>query len=120
MTGIPGTPASIRQFAVILGKASGTIKAGDAFKVQSMDRREGRLGVDGEVAATVLYSVDIRGVLKTDWKAVGTQGTVTVLKISQQFVTLKIDNALLNNAADSSGRSQVLVSGTFSYVPEPR
>lgn len=118
--GVSGTPASIRQFAVIFGKAGGTIKAGDVFKVQSMDRREGRLGVDGEVAATVLYSVDIRGVLKTDWKAVGTQGTVTVLKISEQFVTLKIDNALLNNAADSSGRSQVLVSGTFSYVPEPR
>lgn len=119
VAGVSGAPVSVRQFAVILGKTGGTIKAGDVFKVQSMDRVEGRLTVAGEAAATVLYSVEIRGAAKIDWKAVGTRGTVTVLKISDQFVMLKIDGVLLNNAADPSGRSRLLVSGTFSYVPEP-
>ncbi|CAM4305709.1 hypothetical protein [Deinococcus marmoris] len=41
--------------------------------------------------------------VKIDWKAVGTQGTVTVLKVSDQFVILKIDGVPLNNAADQVG-----------------
>ncbi|MBB6018742.1 hypothetical protein [Deinococcus radiopugnans] len=116
----PGAPDILRQLVVTFVKHGGTIKVGDVFKVQSVDQVEGRVQGDGETAATVLFSADIIGTLKIEWKAVGTKGTVTVLKVSDQFVTLKLDGALLNNAADPSGGSQMLVSGTFSYVPEPR